>query len=117
MKNDLLIQVVATFISIGSVSAGGLMLPSILEEAEESTLRYTNNVVVGAPDWINTVGMSIGALRGLIVDYLWIKVQQMQQEGLFKEMKLRRHYEKPSVKKKRVASEVQRRKRKFQRRY
>ena len=24
----------------------------------------------------------------------------MQQEGLFKEMKLRRHYEKPSVKKK-----------------
>jgi hypothetical protein len=86
MKNDLLIQVVATFISIGSVSAGGLMLPSILEEAEDSTLRYTNNVVVGAPDWINTVGMSIGALRGLIVDYLWIKVQQMQQEGLYFEV-------------------------------
>jgi small subunit ribosomal protein S21 len=41
----------------------------------------------------------------------------MQQEGLFKEMKLRRHYEKPSVKKKRIAAEVLRRKRKFQRRY
>tara|TARA_B100001123_G_C15049665_1_gene923056 strand:- start:537 stop:662 length:126 start_codon:yes stop_codon:yes gene_type:complete len=41
----------------------------------------------------------------------------MQQEGLFKEMKLRRHYEKPSVKKKRIASEVLRRKKKFQRRY
>ena len=40
----------------------------------------------------------------------------MQQEGLFKEIKLRRHYEKPSVKKKRIASEVQRRKRKFQQR-
>tara|TARA_B100000029_G_scaffold505688_1_gene586796 strand:- start:3091 stop:3216 length:126 start_codon:yes stop_codon:yes gene_type:complete len=41
----------------------------------------------------------------------------MQQEGLFKEMKLRRHYEKPSVKKKRIASEASRRKRKFQRKY
>ena len=39
------------------------------------------------------------------------------REGLFKEMKLRRHYEKPSVKKKRIASEVLRRKKKFQRRY
>ena len=43
--------------------------------------------------------------------------KKLQREGLFKEMKLRRHYEKPSVKKKRVASEVLRRKRKFQRRY
>ena len=48
---------------------------------------------------------------------LKILKKKMQQEGLFKEMKLRRHYEKPSVKKKRVASEVLRRKRKFQRRY
>ena len=48
---------------------------------------------------------------------LKILKKKMQQEGLFKEMKLRRHYEKPSVKRKRVASEVQRRKRKFQRRY
>ena len=46
---------------------------------------------------------------------LKILKKKMQQEGLFKEMKLRRHYEKPSVKKKRVASEVLRRKRKFQR--
>ena len=43
--------------------------------------------------------------------------KKMQQEGLFKEMKIRRHYEKPSVKRKRVSSEVLRRKRKFQRRY
>ena len=41
----------------------------------------------------------------------------MQQEGLFKEMKLRRHYEKPSVKKKRIASEALRRKRKIPKRY
>lgn len=86
MKKDRIVQLIASIIALASVSAGGLMLPSILEEAEDSTLRYTNNVVEGAPDWINTVGMSIGALRGLIVDYLWIKVQQMQQDGLFFEV-------------------------------
>jgi len=86
MKHDRLIQLTASLIAVASMSAGGMLLPSILEEAEDSTLRYTNNVVEGAPDWINTVGMSIGALRGLIVDYLWIKVQQMQQDGLFFEV-------------------------------
>ena len=39
----------------------------------------------------------------------------MQQEGLFKEMKIRRHYEKPSVKKKRIASEALRKKKKLNR--
>lgn len=62
------------------------MLPNILKEAEDNTLRYTNNVVDGAPDWINTVGMSIGALRGLLVDYLWIKIHQMQKDGLYFEV-------------------------------
>jgi hypothetical protein len=86
MKHDRLIQLTASIIAVTSMTAGGLMLPTILEDAEDSTLRYTNNVVEGAPDWINTVGMSIGALRGLIVDYLWIKVQQMQQDGLYFEV-------------------------------
>jgi len=86
MKHDRVIQAIASLVALTSVTAGGLLLPSIIDEAEDSTLRYTNNIVEGAPDWINTVGMSIGALRGLLVDYLWIKVQQMQQEGLFFEV-------------------------------
>jgi len=86
MSRDRIIQLIAVFITAISMTIGGYMLPNILEDAEKSTLRYTNNVVEGAPDWINTIGMSIGALRGLLVDYLWIKVQQMQQDGLFFEV-------------------------------
>ena len=74
MLQDRIKQLIATGVALTSVTAGGLLLPSILREAEDNTLRYTNNVVDGAPDWINTVGMSIGALRGLLVDYLWIKI-------------------------------------------
>ncbi len=86
MLQDRIKQLIATGVAIVSVTAGGIMLPSILKEAEDNTLRYTNNVVEGAPDWVNTVGMSIGALRGLLVDYLWIKIHQMQKDGLYFEV-------------------------------
>ncbi len=86
MLRDRINQIIATGVALTSVTAGGMMLPSILKEAEENTLRYTNNIVEGAPDWINTVGMSIGALRGLLVDYLWIKIHQMQNDGLYFEV-------------------------------
>lgn len=41
--------------------------------------------------------------------------KKMQREGIFREMKVRRHYEKPSVKKAREASEAVRRYRKLER--
>ncbi|MDY0008478.1 MAG: 30S ribosomal protein S21 [Bdellovibrionales bacterium] len=41
--------------------------------------------------------------------------KKMQREGLFREMKVRRHYEKPSVKKAREKSEAVRRYRKLER--
>ncbi len=86
MKKDRVIQTFSALIATASFSIGGYMLPTILDEAEDNTLRYTNNVVAGVPDWVNTIGMSIGALRGLLVDYLWIKIQQMQRDGLFFEV-------------------------------
>lgn len=41
--------------------------------------------------------------------------KKMQREGLFREMKLRRHYEKPSEKRVREMGEAQRRQRKLAR--
>ncbi len=65
MLQDRIKQAIATAVALTSVTAGCFMLPKILQEAEDNTLRYTNNVVEGAPYWINTSGMSFGALRGL----------------------------------------------------
>ncbi len=41
--------------------------------------------------------------------------KKLQREGVFREMKIRKHYEKPSEKKKREASEAVRRWRKMER--
>ncbi|MDP7008305.1 MAG: hypothetical protein QGI78_01900 [Phycisphaerales bacterium] len=86
MRRDRITQFVAASVAAVSLSVGGVMLPQIIEDAEKSTLRYSNNAVEGAPDWVNTLGMSIGALRGLMVDYLWIKVNRMKDAGLFYEV-------------------------------
>lgn len=48
-------------------------------------LRYTDVAVDGAPP-IVALGTALGALRGLIVDYLWIKVNMMKEKGLFFEV-------------------------------
>jgi hypothetical protein len=45
-------------------------------------LRYTDVAIDGAPP-IVALGTAMGALRGLIVDYLWIKVNMMKEKGLF----------------------------------
>jgi len=86
MLKDRMKQLIAVGVATSCITAGGLMLPKIVKEAEDNTLRYTNTVVDGAPDWINTIGMSLGALRGLLVDYLWIKIHQMQKDGLYFEV-------------------------------
>ena len=86
MLKDRMKQLIAVGVAASCITAGGLMLPKIVKDAEDNTLRYTNTVVDGAPDWINTIGMSLGALRGLLVDYLWIKIHQMQKDGLYFEV-------------------------------
>ena len=48
-------------------------------------LRYTDKSIEGAPP-IVALGTAIGALRGLIVDYLWLKVNIMKESGQFYEV-------------------------------
>ncbi|MCH2160824.1 MAG: hypothetical protein MK085_03010 [Phycisphaerales bacterium] len=48
-------------------------------------LRYTDVSVEGAPPVV-ALGTAIGALRGIIVDYLWIKVNMMKEKGQFYEV-------------------------------
>ena len=49
------------------------------------------------------------------VDQALKALKKMQREGVFREMKLRRHYEKPSERRAREAAEAVRRARKLER--
>ena len=85
MTHDRLIQVCAGVILIGATAVSGVVLPRLTEISERHVLRYTDVAVEGAPPVV-ALGTAIGALRGVIVDYLWIKVHLMKQKGLYYEV-------------------------------
>jgi len=85
MTHDRIIQLIAVFVLAVSAAASGRILPVILEKSDENVLRYTNVSVEGAPPLV-AVGTMIGALRGLIVDVLWMKVNIMKEKGLYYEV-------------------------------
>ena len=76
------IQVLSVAVAVASVAGAGALLPRILAASDRAQLRYTNVSVEGAPP-IVAVGAAVGALRGLVVDYLWIRLQQMRQDGQY----------------------------------
>lgn len=59
--------------------------------------------------------VSVSVRDNNVEQALKVLKKKMQREGIFREMKLRRHYEKPSEKKAREASEAVRRWRKLER--
>jgi hypothetical protein len=62
-----------------------MLQPKMLAIADRDQLRYTDESVEGAPP-IVAIGTAIGALRGLIVDYLWLKVTIQKEKGLLYEV-------------------------------
>lgn len=84
MSRDRLVQFGALFVMIACIAASGALLPSILADSRDHYLRYTDEPLEGAPP-IVAVGQAIGALRGIIVDGLWIDATIMKDKGLFYE--------------------------------
>ena len=81
---DRLLQLACVIVLLAGAMANGGMLPRLLEIARTEGIRYTSDPIEGAPP-IVALGTAIGALRGLIANYLWIKLQQQKDQGLFYE--------------------------------
>jgi hypothetical protein len=81
---DRLIQLSCIALAIVALLGGGALLPRIVAVSDERGMRYTDISVEGAPP-IVALGTAIGTLRGIIVDYLWIKATWQKQAGLFHE--------------------------------
>ena len=82
---DRMIQGLAAVTLAGALAAAGWLQPKMVAISDRDELRYTSISVDGAPP-IVALGTAIGALRGLIVDYLWIKVTIQKENGLLYEV-------------------------------
>ena len=71
------IQAIALATAVGSATIGGTILPRLMAQSDERGLRYTTESVEGAPPWV-AIGTAIGALRGLVVDILWLKDESLE---------------------------------------
>lgn len=85
MRTDRIIQFVAAACVLIGLGASSILVPSLVRQSDRYALRYTDVSVEGAPPFV-AIGQAIGALRGVIVDVLWIKVNAMKEEGLFYEV-------------------------------
>ncbi len=85
MTHDRTIQAAFLALLVAATAGAGRLLPGIIEMSDEHALRYTDVTVEGAPPFV-ALGTMIGALRGLIVDYLWIKIHINKEKGLFYEV-------------------------------
>ena len=76
------VQLLSAAVAVACVAGAGTLLPRILDASDRAQLRYTDVSVEGAPPVV-AVGAAVGALRGLVVDYLWIRLQQMREAGQY----------------------------------
>lgn len=81
---DRIIQLICLFIFVAGAVISGGAVPALLEQANKDGLRYSADPIEGAPPII-ALGTAIGALRGVLADYLWIKLQMQKDQGLFYE--------------------------------
>lgn len=82
MRRDRWIQIFAAIIMVASLVSAGWLMPGINATASDAQLKYTDEAAAGAPAAV-VVAQSIGVVRGLIANYLWIRADKLKEEGKF----------------------------------
>ena len=82
MSRDRLIQTIALVITILALAGGSVLTPRIASEAGRAQLTYTVKAEDGDPPEV-AVGVALGAFKGLFVNVLWLRAQQLKEEGRF----------------------------------
>ena len=82
MRRDTITQLFALLVLILSLSGAGYLVSTIDSFASSAQLRFTDQAAKGAPLAV-TVAQSVGVLRGIVVNYLWIRTEKLKDQGKF----------------------------------
>ena len=84
MKHDTRVQLIAgTIFTLCALFSIGLS-PRIASEAGRAQLTYSDTAQEGDPPEV-ALGIAMGAFRGLFVNILWIRAQDLKEDGRFYE--------------------------------
>jgi hypothetical protein len=82
MKRDNLIQLVAGIVMVVCLAASGVFAVNLASSSGRHKLVYTDTDIEGQPPQV-ALGIAMGAFRGLFVNFLWIRANNMKEEGRF----------------------------------
>lgn len=79
---DILITVLCLALSLGMLFSASMLINPIHENRTEMGL-IQNEPLENAPPGLTFATVAMGAFRGLVVDWLWIRADKLKEEGLF----------------------------------
>lgn len=85
MERDRLIQVVATLLGVVMLVGAGFAVSQVRQQREELGLVVSMEGTEGMPPHVALATAALGSFRGLLVDVLWTRAEQLQDEGEYYE--------------------------------
>jgi len=77
-------KLIATILLICSLGGAAALSPLLSASAGRHELDYTDTAEEGDPPQV-AAGIAMGAFRGLFVNYLWMRANELKEEGRFHE--------------------------------
>src|ERR1043165_820000 len=84
VKRDTGVQLIAAAILMAALAVSGALAVAISNSAGRNRLVYADTNVEGQPPQI-AAGIMMGAFRGLFVNMLWIRANQLKEDGRYHE--------------------------------
>lgn len=84
LTRDGTIQAIAALVLVLALASASALSPRMAAEAGRAQLVYTDQASEGDPPEV-ALGIAMGAFRGLFVNYLWIRANQLKEDGKFYE--------------------------------
>jgi hypothetical protein len=84
VRSETRVQLVAAFVLIAALGASGVLATKLSSSIGRHKLGYADRALEGDPPQV-ALGIAMGAFRGLFVNFLWIRANQMKEDGRFYE--------------------------------
>jgi hypothetical protein len=84
MSHNRRVQLIAVFFLLAGLFGSGVFGTAITNSTGRNELSYTDRAEDGDPPMV-ALGIAMGALRGIFVNYLWIRATNAKEEGQYYE--------------------------------
>jgi len=84
MKRDTVIQLIAGLACVICFAASGVLATALTSSAGEHKLVYADRAEESDPPQVG-LGIAMGAFRGVFVNFLWIRANELKEQGRYYE--------------------------------